>query len=538
MITLTATNEELACHVLEEVVRKGVVEFCICPGSRNSPFVMALSNNPNAKIYYWFEERSAAYFALGRTRATQRPVAVVTTSGSATAELLPATMEAHYLGLPILLLSADRPRRFRNTGSPQTCEQVGLFSCYTAFAQDVAGSEDCQIENWNLRGPAHLNVCFEEPSRKWSERDWKWEPPLENEKEQASGIADLASTAVVEQFLSEVKYPLAIVTGLHQDERDAIAEFLVWLNIPVILEGTSGLREDVRIRHLRVSRLEKIWEHAERANYPIDGIIRIGGIPVNRIWRDLETEEKKKEVRVCSISNVPFSGLSWTGVITVPLKRFFAHYRSSKTFSFALSREWLSAERVYLEKLEKLFWEEPQAEPSFFYHLSQLLPERTHIFLGNSLPIREWDMGTGRQEKHFSVTASRGIIGIDGQISTFLGLSQPDCENWGIFGDLTALYDMAGPWILPQLEDRKIAIVVMNNAGGQIFWRMYGRKEFLHEHKVHFGPLADLWNLSYERWTEVPETLKETTTPRLIECVPDAESTARFWKKFENLSST
>lgn len=156
-------NRTLAHHVLREMEKIGVTELCICPGGRNSPFVAILSDVEKYHCYYWFEERSAAFFAIGRSRRLEKPVAVITTSGTAAGELLPATMEAYYSGVPLLLVTADRPRRFRGSGAPQTAEQVGLFGQYVIFSQDLEGDTACRLSQWECTGPAHLNVCFEEP---------------------------------------------------------------------------------------------------------------------------------------------------------------------------------------------------------------------------------------------------------------------------------------------------------------------------------------------------------------------------------------
>ena len=128
------------------------------------------------------------------------------------------------------------------------------------------------------------------------------------------------------------------------------------------------------------------------------------------------------------------------------------------------------------------------------------------------------------------MSANRGLNGIDGQISTFLGLCQPNRQNWAILGDLTTLYDMAGFWILPQLEQMNATIVVVNNGGGKLFARMYPYQEMLNAHTLNFEPLAKMWGLHYSRWEHV-QTLPKTPACRLIELVPDTAATARFWDK-------
>ena len=143
----------------------GVEDFCVCGGSRNAPLIAVLADgrwqlteNPTANrqpptVNSFVDERAAAFFALGRAKLTGRPVAVVTTSGTAAAELLPAAVEAHYSGVPLILITADRPARYRGTGAPQAIEQESIFGVYAA--RDVA--------SWTGRGALHINVEFDEP---------------------------------------------------------------------------------------------------------------------------------------------------------------------------------------------------------------------------------------------------------------------------------------------------------------------------------------------------------------------------------------
>ena len=156
-------NQELAANLIQEMVRCGVRSVCFCPGARNSPLLSPLKQHDRIKLFNFFDERSAAFFALGKSRISESPVAVITTSGTAAGELLPASMEGYYSGDPLLLVTADRPRRSRGSGAPQAAEQVGLFGVYAPWNQDLAFGEICQLSEWNQKAPAHLNVCFEEP---------------------------------------------------------------------------------------------------------------------------------------------------------------------------------------------------------------------------------------------------------------------------------------------------------------------------------------------------------------------------------------
>jgi 2-succinyl-5-enolpyruvyl-6-hydroxy-3-cyclohexene-1-carboxylate synthase len=198
------------------------------------------------------------------------------------------------------------------------------------------------------------------------------------------------------------------------------------------------------------------------------------------------------------------------------------------------ARGFLELDRVASANLQQLFIEEPCSEPGMIAALSRILPARARIFLGNSLPIREWDLAASLAFYPSDIWASRGLNGIDGQISTFLGFCSPEFENWGIFGDLTTLYDLPGPWILNQLPQIKTSLVVVNNEGGKIFSRMFPQKEFLNQHQIRFQGWAELWGLSYEKWREVPQAPQVTQTNRVIELLPDELATQRFWKKFQS----
>ncbi|MEO8034882.1 MAG: thiamine pyrophosphate-binding protein [Acidobacteriota bacterium] len=151
------TNIASARELLTRVRERGVIDFCVCAGSRNSPLLAVLASDfetsDAVRILSFVDERSAAFFALGRIKLRGRPAAVITTSGTAVAELLPAAIEAYYSGLPLILITADRPARYRGTGAPQAIEQVGLFGLYAARA----------FEEWSGQGPLHCNIEFDEP---------------------------------------------------------------------------------------------------------------------------------------------------------------------------------------------------------------------------------------------------------------------------------------------------------------------------------------------------------------------------------------
>lgn len=522
-------NQMLAIKVIQECVSAGIRHFCFCPGNRNSPLFFALQSQSNLEVFFWYEERSAAFFALGKSRSFQEPVAVITTSGTAAGELLPAVMEAYYTNTPIVLITADRPRCYRGSGAPQAAEQVGLYGLYAEFCLDVEGTENFSLANWSKHKPVHLNICFDEPLEAFP-------PPIYqfSERKHIPHFHDVSKKEEVQKWLNEHHRPLCIIGTLLQKDQKAIKEFLLKLNAPTYIESTSGLREDPDLQPLRITCRENIFEISENTDYLIDGILRIGGVPTLRFWRDLE--KYKGKLDLLNLSHLPFSGLSWADNVYVDLHHFLPSCLPVFV-NKGVYEDWHEVDQLYQNSLVDLMKEEPHSEVSLIRRLSNSIPSNSLIYLGNSLPIREWDLGACSTYNNFSIKASRGLNGIDGQISTFLGECRKDRANWGIFGDLTSLYDFAAPWILNVFSDFCINIVIVNNYGGQIFMHKFpdpSCRNFTCPHELNFQSFAQFWSLSYECWQKIPQHVPDKGL-RIIELVPDPLSTKRFWEKHKKI---
>lgn len=430
-------------------------------------------------------------------------------------------MEAYYTCQPLLIISADRPSRFRGTGAPQSCEQPGIFGVYAPFVQDLNGNNAPALVQWDQKGPAHINVCFEEP------RDipGKQLYPRKHLEKKTAFTAN--PTTELDAFFRNSSCPLVIVGELEEGDQGAVEEFLLRLNAPVILEPPSGLSHLKTLKHLQISRRSKILETGSASGYPIDGVLRIGGVPTLRLWRDLENLNGK--IPVFSLTPWPFSGLSFCETPSVSLNPFLLTYPVRK-----LSRsldEWLASEQKYLGKLEQLYARYPQAEQTLYHQLSLKMERETSLYLGNSLPIREWDIFGSTDFNELSVSVNRGVNGIDGQLSTAIGFG----AKWIILGDLTTLYDLTGPWFLTQLKELNVQIVVVNNSGGQIFAEMFKNPAFLNTHSIRFKAFAEMWNLMYEEWKNIPESIKSDNS-RVIELVPDSNQTREFWAALKQIT--
>ena len=496
------TNIESARDVIELIVSLGVSEFCVCSGSRNAPLLAVLASTAAIELHTFVDERAAAFFAVGVARRTARPACVVTTSGTAVAELLPAAIEAWYSGTPLILLTADRPARYRGTGAPQSIEQESIFGVYAARS----------VDTWNGTSALHLNVEFDEPLI---------DGPVGAEGDEALRKRAQTGVSVPHQDGEELKVsaavipfrrPLVLIGGLREGERDRVLQFASTLNAPTYAEPLSGLREEPRLQPLLIRNERTLG----RASF--DGVIRIGEIPTLRFWRDLE---EKNPLPVISFSRLPFTGLTRGEVL--PIEALPDPVcRDADT---ALLR----ADAQMFDRWQAILDDEPQSELAMFRDLSLRLPQGSRIYLGNSLPVREWDLAATRTWRGFQYGANRGANGIDGQLSTFFGWCADQAHNVAVIGDLTALYDLNAPWIVPQLS-ADFRIVIVNNDGGRIFERVPSLRAMSDEARSRL--IENQHGLHFDSWSAM-----FGITDRVEELRPDGEASKRVWKRYDELWS-
>lgn len=494
---------EISEKVIQELIFLRCTEFVICPGARNAPFANLISKS-NLNSYYFPEERSAAFFALGKARALNRPVAIITTSGSAVAETMPAVMEAYYTSVPLIVVSADRPKRYRGTGAPQAVLQDKIFGPYTSYSFDIDSKYFTFQNLWDQRAPLHINVCLEEPAKDEIKPSFTLE--IKDKIKTIKG-----DSALFFEFLEEAQNPLVIVSTLEEYERKSVKQALLELNLPVFLEATSNLRGDGDLDSLKIY-------NPNPSNF--DAFLRIGGVPTHRLWRDIENR------KVLSISKNPFSGIPGGELIHTDLRCFFSDLSLTR---FRRDDLLLDDSIEYQNDLLNLLKEYPVSEPSMILALANMIPEDALVYLGNSLPIREWDLSVYSSHE---VKASRGVNGIDGQLSTFFGLMEKGRKNVCIIGDLTALYDLAAPWALKWLSEYDFAIVIINNGGGKIFKSMFPNVDIQNRHNLSFESFAKFWGLPYCK-IESDVDFSKINLRGVLEIIPDPVATDAFQKKFK-----
>ena len=530
--------------VIVACIAAGIKEYVVCAGARNLSAVVALADHAETgelgeiTLFSHFEERAAGFFALGRTMQTGIPCAVVTTSGTAVAELLPAVIEAHYQRRPLVIISADRPLDFRGTGAPQAIEQAGLFGGYVEACEDLAWKDELNIfEGWSGCAPWQINLCIDDFEIEKDDKDNEDAGAIKRSKVRLGEIGEARGNIDMLPVLHCIKEGwkglVVILGGLDAGDREEVWHFLKVLGVPVLADCTSGLRE--LLGPLALIDGDRVLKKNPPAN-----ILRIGEVPTGRFWRDLEG---LPQVNVVSISRTGFAGLARenqliTGDISrcvralgevAPLGDTMDHFRATASKHGRLS-----------ELLESL----PESEPGMIRTLSVMATMGSSLYLGNSLPIREWNDFAQREIPYECVRANRGANGIDGQISSWLGASADEKDAWGVFGDLTAMYDLAAPALLGQVECQGRMLVVINNGGGKIFDRLPMMKQLgekvsglvTNQHEHGFEAWAAMWDMHYTKVVGMEgfdfEPREKTT---LIEVVPDARQTAKFWEKFAQL---
>ncbi len=511
----------ISVETVRACLKAGVGEFVVCAGARNAGLLEALARaeaQGHVKVWRHFEERSAAFFALGRTLSTLSPCAVVTTSGTAAAELLPAMIEAHYQARPLIAITADRPARFRGTGAPQAIEQPGMFGPHatTDFA------------TWTGKGPLHLNVELEEEfelSEVTFEAAVEFEPVTE--RPNVAGLARWLKTDIYRGLV-------VIVGGLEPLDHEEVFHFCQSLGVPIVIEGTSGLRE--ALQGFALPDADRLLKEN-----PPGKILRLGDVPTGRFWRDLE---EMPGVEVWSITRSGFSGLArHSDVIHGEVERVLKAIGEVDPVGDVLDHfEFTGRKNGLIDELLEAY---PDSEPAMVRTLSLYASFGSSVYLGNSLPVREWNSFAQWDRPVTMVRANRGANGIDGQASTWLGWTADQSGAWAMIGDLTALYDLAAPFVLDQVETSGRVLAVINNHGGRIFERLPRLSAmspravecFTNPQMADLSGWAKLWGMKHIRITNADDfdLIEQSDETVLLEVLPDAKQTESFWKAWDRM---
>lgn len=502
---------------VDELARAGLRAVCIAPGSRSTPLTLAFANHPAITVYSHLDERSAAFFALGLALAHDAPAALVCTSGSAAANFFPAVIEAHMSRVPLLVLTADRAHELRHSGANQTIDQIKLYGDYARWFVDVAPPEadPPAVALRNLRtlaarayavadgtpkGVVHLNFPFRKPL----------EPtpvPGDRTSAQASAAARGQGPFVHMRPARPAPPPEAAQADLRAlvdaHERGVVvagpgagpeaARLAAAAGYPLLADVTSGARFGAALG---------AYETFMHAGFSpaTDLIIRVGNVPTGK-WINawLETAQPAHYVHIAP------DGLWADDAHRV--SDFYPYDPAGFTVE-RVAGPWLAAWHE-AEAAAQTAAESVLAETFFdgviAADMVDLLPEGATLFSGNSLPVRLLDQFARPGAKRIHIHANRGASGIDGNISTALGMgaARPDAPLAALVGDITFYHDMNG-LLAARRCGVPVTLVLLNNNGGGIFYRLPVRDYdpaftdlFVTPHGLQFEHAARLYDLEY-----------------------------------------
>lgn len=492
----------------EELARAGVEHVCVSPGSRSTPLAVAAGSIAGLTIWSHLDERSSAFFALGLAKSSRGPVALVCTSGTALVNYAPAVVEAHYSGVPLLILSADRPAELREWGAGQTIDQVKVFgesvrfyaelpipeagSRMLRYARALACRAVCETQGGNP-GPVHLNWPLREPLAPaaasevtdWSEGDAVALRGRENGNAYAHTESEepIASAAVIEKFAQQLigAERGLIACGVMDEEgfASAVTRLASLLGWPLLAEPTAGLRTGPHIEVGPIVATSDLFlrDSSFARQHAPDIVLRFGGTPVSkayRLWLEATPPDTMIVVNARGEWNEPSHLLSDFVCANATdfcerLADAIEDSGSSAGMTIWLS-SFLDAELKAQAVLnEKLAGEPALLEPRATQSLCGALPDDSILYVSNSMPVRDLDAFMPAGTANVRVLSNRGANGIDGLVSSALGAAAAHVgHTFLLTGDLAFLYDVGG-LLAAQRYPLRATIVVFNNDGGGIF---------------------------------------------------------------------
>jgi 2-succinyl-5-enolpyruvyl-6-hydroxy-3-cyclohexene-1-carboxylate synthase len=532
----------LARVLVDELARCGLSEAVVSPGSRSTPLALALVAHPGVRVHVRVDERSASFLALGLARVSRRPVAVVCTSGTAAANFHPAVMEASESGVPLLVLTADRPPELRGTGANQTVDQIGLYGGAVRMFAEV-GTPDpvpgmaaywrsLSCRAWAAAvggrpGPVHLNVAFRDPLTPDEPGTGApaWNEPLEGRDLGRPWIGRPGPRADPVPFTLPAVERGVIVCG--DGDYDpvpflALAELTGW---PLLAEPTSNAR-----RVGAVSTYRQLLASPRFASGPPPELVVSVGRPnlSRQILAYLRRAERHVVVTAAAIGD-PTAALAnafsdpartATDVVAAVAAPDGLDFDSPQRSDW--SRSWWRSESAARAAVDAVLdADEALSEMRLARDLVSHLSAGSLLFAGSSMPIRDLD-ATMRARCGVRLVGNRGVSGIDGTVSTAIGAAlahqaQDDGgQAYALLGDLAMLHDQNGLLIGPGEPRPDLAVVVVNNDGGGIFsgLEQAGHPDFERvfgtPHGVSMERVAAVADLPYTRleWaTDLPKAL-------------------------------
>ncbi len=547
---MTGPNRNLlwAGVFLDELARAGVREVVLAPGYRSAPLVMAAAADERLRVFTHLDERSAAFFALGVGKRARRPAAVITTSGTAVANLFPAVVEASYSEAPLLLLTADRPHRLRGADANQAIDQLRIFGGHVRDFVEAAPAEVDAGALVHLRavaaravasalghpaGPVHVNLPFAKPlaptpaageppdgfafAHPLAARGRSGGAPLtriavRRSAPAADRVAELAAR------VRAVRRGLIVAGPSPEPERDgpAAAALASATGYPLLADALSGARFGGSDGDLRVGGYDLFLKHAPtRAALRPELVVRVGASPTSASLLSLLEEapgeqwvidggDRWKDHLNVATDYLRSDAAAFSDALCAQLAAAPGRADEGAAATDAWLGLWRRAQRVATRALAASL-EGELFEGAVCAQVVRLAPPGSTLFVSSSMPVRDLDAFGLPCRKHLVAYGNRGASGIDGILSSAAGAAAGGRGPvLAIVGDVAFIHDMNG--LLSARDHAEVIFVLVNNDGGGIFHFLPVRnfepaftRHFATPHGLDFAHAASLYGLPHER---------------------------------------
>ncbi len=535
-------NQVYPREIIKHLTAHGIEDFCVAPGSRSTPLVLALDESPSIRTHVHYDERGLGFFALGIALAQQKPVAIVVTSGTAVANLMPAVIEAYYSRASLIIMSADRPSELRQCEANQTIYQADLFGKHVYYSFDFPypseemdfGFISTQISQAlhatiYHKGPVHLNFMLKEPFfGSYIPSDQQVQhPPLLFSLPRLSADP-FAVEALAKQVCKDTEGLIIIGSEFSQRDLlqiDALASHLKFPILPEILSNFHMTGKDF------IAHSDLLLKKSIPSSFNPKHVLFFGH---RLISKNLMEWLKKLSLKTFSQIAPEVSYYNpmhrLTHKFTCDVASFcetLIHFSPLKEES-CFAQNWIELSKAYSEAIEN--YPVKDVEWQFFRALSQKVAGYP-LFIANSMPIRYMNMFYHPEVAYTHVNVNRGTSGIDGNIGTSLGLCKGRNHPLiSIMGDQTALHDINSLNLARNIQGHHL--IIMNNSGGNIFshlpigkYKEPFEKFFFSRHSYDFSPIAEMFSLPYYciHTLEELSNLKLPSASSLIEIQVSAE---------------
>ena len=575
-------NEYIAALV-DEFYQLGVRHAVFSPGSRSTTMAMLFKEHEGFETYMNIDERSASFMALGIAKAHKEPTVLVCTSGSAVSHYLPAVLEAQYSGVPLIVLSADRPHTLLHVGAPQTVDQHKIFGTTVNYFEELAVPQESHYYTYprqvarkaymkamdTKKGPVHINVPLFEPlvpelSRNHFEAgrsSFKVVKPNyssvfgcdnRNNLTHVNNAIDIThgndGTKEINDLLERYERIL-ILAGpqIDIDEANTIRFFGEALQAPILADPLSNVRgcgtsKVVISTYDALLAGQALWNELKP-----DCVIQFGQIVVSKrvqqmiaSWTDVEYIEV----------NPTMDSMNPTGKTTMHVQAsidVFTHLYGKNNNSDKYLKLWQRLEQEGKKQLSTAIDEPHCFEGRTIRELQEYIPEEGQVFVANSMTIRDFDYFWFSGESKAVLYGNRGVNGIDGTISTALGLAANGRPTYLVTGDLSLFHDLNG-LAVAKTHNLNLTIILHNNDGGGIFEYLpqKGTKHFDYlfstSQGLDYSGAAKLYGCDYTKISSPDElssvlaNVSQETGVHIIEIPTNREYSRELHKKYTKVS--